>query len=88
MALPPGELTRQAVEELGELERGGNLLDAGADFPLGYFLNTQGKTEIIPHRHVGVQRIALEDHRDVALLGRQVIHDGIAEAQRARSDLL
>ena len=35
-----------------------------------------------------VERIALEDHRDVAILGWNVVHDAIADPQRAGADLL
>jgi hypothetical protein len=37
---------------------------------------------------VRVERVALEDHRDVAVLGRDVVHDPVADPERAGRDLL
>jgi hypothetical protein len=34
------------------------------------------------YRHVRVQRVVLEDHGDVALTGRHVVDDAVADAQR------
>src|SRR5256885_11657323 len=35
----------------------------------------------------GVERVALEHHRDVAILGGDIVDDPIADPQRARGDL-
>jgi hypothetical protein len=37
---------------------------------------------------VGIERIALEDHRDVAVLGRDVVDNALADPQRPAGDLL
>jgi len=44
--------------------------------------------EVVVHGHVRVERVALEDHRDVAILRRQVVDDPIADADLAAADLL
>ena len=44
--------------------------------------------DVLAHGHVGVQRIALEDHRDVAILGLYVVDDAIADQHLARADCL
>src|SRR5205823_7104535 len=40
------------------------------------------------HRHVRVERVILEDHRDVALLGRNPVNDPAANRDLAFADLL
>ncbi len=40
------------------------------------------EAEVLPHRHVGVERVGLEDHRDVALLRRERGHVPIADQDR------
>src|SRR5262249_32824320 len=48
----------------------------------------EAEREVVLDRHVRVERIALEDHRDVALLRRQVVDDLVADAELALRDLL
>src|SRR5207248_1005931 len=38
--------------------------------------------------HVRIERVALEDHRDIAVAGWQLGHIAIADRDRARRDLL
>jgi hypothetical protein len=47
-------------------------LDALADLRLGRARDLQGEAHVVRHRHVGVQGVVLEDHRDVAVLGLHV----------------
>jgi hypothetical protein len=37
---------------------------------------------------VRIERVVLEDHRDVALLRRQLVHDAVADEELAVGDLL
>src|SRR5207249_12047344 len=48
----------------------------------------EAERHIVADGHVGVERVALEDHRDVAVLGRDVVHDPVADLQLSRGDLL
>jgi hypothetical protein len=43
---------------------------------------------VVADRHVRVERVALEHHRDVPILRRDVVDDAIADAERAARDLL
>ena len=82
LALPAGQLLRLAVEQLLELDGLGRLVDAALDLGLGDLAQLEPEGEVLADRHVRVERVALEDHRDVAILGRDVVDDAIADPQR------
>ena len=42
--------------------------------------------EILRDRHVRIQRVVLEHHRDVAIARRHVVDDALADRKRARRD--
>src|SRR6185437_730992 len=44
--------------------------------------------QVLAHRHVRVERIALEDHRDVARAGREPVHVALADPDRPSGRLL
>ena len=44
--------------------------------------------EVLPHAHLRVERVVLEDHRDVALARRDVVDDALADPDRARRQRL
>ena len=44
----------------------------------------QAELEVLAHRHVRIERVALEDHRDVAVLRRHVVDHAVADRDRAR----
>ena len=83
LALAAGELLRLAVEELVELDGLGRLLDAALDLRLGDLAQLQAEREVLADRHVRVERVALEDHRDVAILRRDVVDDAVADPEGA-----
>ena len=83
LALAAGELLRLAIEELVELDGLGGLLDPALDLGLGDLAQLQPEREVLADRHVRVERVALEDHRDVAVLGRDVVDDAVADAEGA-----
>ena len=49
------------------------------NFSLRRSAHLQAKSHILPHRHVRVQRVILEDHGDVAFAGCDLIHKAIAD---------
>ena len=48
----------------------------------------QREAHVVGHRHVRVERVVLEDHRDVAVLGRRVRDVAVADEDLAVVDLL
>jgi hypothetical protein len=48
----------------------------------------EGEAEILLDRHVWVQGVVLEDHGDVTVPRRHVVHDSFADLDRSRADLL
>ena len=88
LALPAGQLLRLAIEQLLELDGLGRLVDPALDLGLGDLAQLEPEGEVLAHRHVRVERVALEDHRDVAILGRDVVDDAVADPQRPGGDLL
>jgi hypothetical protein len=54
----------------------------------GHLPQLQGELHVFVHAHVRVQRVVLEHHRDVAVLGRDLVHDSLANADGAGSHVL
>ena len=88
LALTTGELARTAVHEISEAEQAGDVIDAALDLRFRGLALAQPEREVLLHRHVRVQRVVLEHHRDVAVLRRHVVDHAIADADRSRADLL
>jgi hypothetical protein len=65
LALTAGELGGPAVQQLLQAQHLGHLLDAPGDVTLGHPAPAQRIGEVARHRHVRVQGVVLEDHRDV-----------------------
>ena len=68
LALAAGQLRRAAIEVVGELERARRVGDASFDLVLRHLLQLQREGDVVAHGQVRVQRVGLEDHRDVAVL--------------------
>ena len=61
---------------------------AAADLGLGVAPVAQAEGHVLEHRHVGVERVVLEDHRDVAVLGLELVDQALADPDLAAGDLL
>ena len=63
-------------------------VDPAADLGLGVAAVAQAEGHVLEHRHVRVERVVLEDHRDVAVLGLELVDQALADPDLARRDLL
>ena len=88
LALATGELSRIAIEKLGQTEDLGRALDARIDLGFALFGKHQGKRHVVAHGHVRIQRIVLEHHGDVALFGSNSVDDSAADVDFAFADFL
>src|SRR5688572_9134697 len=79
LAPPPGELRGLPVEQLAEPEQGRDVVHAGSRLALPHLPHLEPVPEVLADRHVGVQRVVLEDHCDVALARREVGYVGAAD---------
>ncbi len=87
LALAARQLTGLLVEVL-EPEDPGGVTDALVDLRLRDLPELQPEGHVVAHAHVRIQGVALEDHRDVAILRRHVVDDAIADPERPVGDLL
>ena len=70
LALAARELARIAVEVRGEVERFRSVLDLLRDRRLRLVAQLEAEGHVVAHRHVRIERVVLEHHRDVAILRR------------------
>ena len=70
LALAAGELRRLAVEVRLEVEHLRGLVHPLVDLLLLHLAQLERERHVVAHGHVRVERVVLEDHRDVAVLRR------------------
>ena len=88
LALSARECGRPSLEQLAEPEQLGHLVDAPSDLRLLRPADLQAVAEVVADAHVRVERVRLEDHRDVAVPGREVGDVAAADRDRAFGDFL
>src|SRR5450759_611253 len=88
LTLATREGLRLAVQVLGEVEDLGGVLDARADLGLRGAGDLEREAHVVSDGHVRVQRVVLEDHRDVAVLGLHVGDLAVADQDAAGVDVL
>ena len=88
LPLSAGKLARLALEQPVDAEHRGRLAHALVDGFRVDLLRLEGEGDVLLNRHVRVQRVALEDHRDLALARRQIVHHAVADDDVAGGLLL
>jgi hypothetical protein len=84
LSLPTRKLGRLSIEQFVECEERADLPDPLGDDVLRHLALLQPEREVLQDRLMRVQRVALEHHRDVAILWRDTVHDGIPDHHGAR----
>ena len=77
LPLTTREVAWLAVEQLLETEDVRDLFDSAVAFCLRHLVELQAESEVVAHREVRVERVVLEHHRDVAVLGGNPVHDAL-----------
>ena len=88
LALTTRQLRRLAVEQLFEPEQLRDLSEPLARLGLRRPADLEAVAEVLTHGHVWVQRVALEDHCDVAMSRREVGDVRFVDAKRPRRHIL
>ena len=67
--LPAGQLSRLAVEQMGDVEHPRGLIDTFGDPGRIHAPHAQAERHVVADRFLRIERIVLEHHRDVPVLG-------------------
>jgi hypothetical protein len=87
LTLPAGQLAGPPLEQVLDLERTGRRPYPRVDLVLRILAHAQPERDVLIDVLVGIKRIALEHHCDIALVGRHVVHLGVVETQAAFGNL-
>ena len=88
LPLATGQLLRLAGEVRREIEEPRRPRDALIDDVLRRLPQPQAEGDVVRDGEVRVQRVVLEHHRDVPVLRRELVHDPVADRDRAVRDAL
>ena len=83
LLLAAGELAGAAGEQVVDADLAGGVLHAGGDLGLRHAVHAEREADVLLERHVRVERVVLEDHRDVALARRGEGHVGAVDEHAA-----
>ena len=83
LLLPSRELPGVAVLEAHQVHLAEPLGEPGGDLPGGELAELETVGDVGGRRHVGPERVVLEDHADIAVVGGQPVHHPVAEADLA-----
>ena len=83
LALSARELPWPSLQEVRETQHLCGLVHAALDLGTRLAPQLQAEAQVLGDRHVRIQGIALEHHRDVAILWRNIVDDPAADTHRA-----
>ena len=83
LALAAGKRLRPPAEQFRNIENARGIFDTLPDLGLGHAPHAEPERHVLEHRHVRIQRVALEHHGDIAVLRRDIVDDAAADADVA-----
>ena len=86
LLLATGQLARLAVEQVFDLQQLGHARHFGVDVGLRHLADLEAELDVLAHAHGRVQRVGLEHHGDVTVLGAHAAHVLITDHDRAAGD--
>ena len=87
LTLTTGQSLRLTVEQLLDGQDLGSFTDQLIDLILRLLAELEAERHVVIHGHVRIQSIVLENHRDVAILRSNVVHETIADVELALGNL-
>jgi hypothetical protein len=88
LALAAGKLAGLAVEQVAQLENLGGVANAAVDFVHVHAAHLEAVGHVLVDRHVGIKRVILEDHGDIAVGGLEPVDHPAFDGDLAAADLL
>ena len=83
LLLSAGKIAGHTREDILDAKDAGSLADAPCDVCRTEAPDTEAESEVLGDGEVGIERVVLEDHGDVAIAGRQTADVGIADENAA-----
>ena len=87
LSLSAGERFGLSLQILGDAEDLRRLFDFFVDLRFGDLAQLESERHVFIHGHVRVERVVLEDHRDVAIFGSDVVDESVADVEFTLGDL-
>ena len=86
LRLAAGELARQAIEQFFQFENFRRFFHLSVDLRLRQLAQLQAEGEVFAHRHMRIEGVVLEHHRDATGFRRQVVDDFVPNPHLAAAD--
>ncbi len=83
LALPARELPGPALQQVRQTQHLRGFPHAALDLGARLAPQLQAEAQVLGDRHVRIQGVALEHHRDVTILRRDIVDDAAADTHRA-----
>ena len=88
LALAAGKVARSTIKIGAEFEDLCRTLDVRLNVGGLHAADLEAVGHVLAHRHVRIERVVLEHHGDVAVLGFEVVHHALADRDLAGGDCL